>query len=704
MKNDIAPVTTSGNLDTTTTTKMTVDEEGMADLMAILTNMYSDAYDAALREYSANGYDSHVEAGQTRPIEVTLPTLLSPSLLIRDYGVGMSEDTVVNVYAKYTKSTKRDENGQVGGFGIGAKSAFTMGSQFVVTATKDGHQATFLFAMGEDGIPEHTRLGARETDEHDGVLISLAVEDIDRMRRTAARVFSTWPAGSVLVDGEAPDSVFDSEVRINDEVSLVHDHDGKIFATLGPVAYPVSRNQLDQVIKALGEAPAVAVARVLRDWDSETSVFFRANVGDMTIAPNREQLRDTRKTINTLAALVTGLHQDLLDSVQTRVDGAKSLYAAAHAFKAAQDDIAPLKVSRKAVKFAGLEGFQKEVRVLLPKFSIGTKNYNSTRKVVLDWAEMTIDIAVADKVLVVTEVPESEVSTVKRYARRFLEENEMGVEHILVSPASAASYGWFQYGVEGGAKTLTREKWRALLREMRGKSLRVGNEPAYTTGPGEKASRDIEDRELLTDILSWGKDIVVYHGESPRGPLAAQVLEDYTVVVLLATQSLPALEKRVEADGTVQIVKVDVQAGVKALAEAGVTDVTEAERAALAARAWISANTGWGTPLSRWQEWNKATEKAGIGVLPQVEEFEEALELATLVAADITDERVKALKVYTDVLGTSIAGGSFDFEIPAFNETFPMLGHHCSANDLVSKYTEASLVADIAEYLIAKHS
>ena len=98
---------------------MSIDPSGMAHVMSILTNLYADAPLAVLREYATNARDSHVAAGTDRPIEVDLPSDLNPTLVIRDFGVGLSEAEIIDVYARYGASTKRDTNDQVGAFGLG---------------------------------------------------------------------------------------------------------------------------------------------------------------------------------------------------------------------------------------------------------------------------------------------------------------------------------------------------------------------------------------------------------------------------------------------------------------------------------------------------------------------------------------------------------------------------------------------------------
>lgn len=70
--------TREGNLGGETVA-MSVDAASMAHVMSILTDLYSDPVLAVIREYSTNAFDSHVEAGVQRPIEVSLPNAMSPS-------------------------------------------------------------------------------------------------------------------------------------------------------------------------------------------------------------------------------------------------------------------------------------------------------------------------------------------------------------------------------------------------------------------------------------------------------------------------------------------------------------------------------------------------------------------------------------------------------------------------------------------------
>ena len=89
-----------------------VKESNVGHIFSILRNkLYSNKPLAIIREYCTNAFDAHVEAGiPERPIEVSFPTAFKNSLTIRDFGFGLSEDDVYNVFASYGESTKRGTN------------------------------------------------------------------------------------------------------------------------------------------------------------------------------------------------------------------------------------------------------------------------------------------------------------------------------------------------------------------------------------------------------------------------------------------------------------------------------------------------------------------------------------------------------------------------------------------------------------------
>ena len=144
-----------------------VKQENLAHIFSILRNsLYSDKAGAIIREYSTNAYDAHVQAGiKDTPISINCPSRFSPLLTIRDYGFGLSEEQIFNVYASYGESTKRHTNDQVGMMGLGSKSAFSYTDSFTIISHNAGVKKSYLAFIDDSGIGKIMKVGEESTDE-----------------------------------------------------------------------------------------------------------------------------------------------------------------------------------------------------------------------------------------------------------------------------------------------------------------------------------------------------------------------------------------------------------------------------------------------------------------------------------------------------------------------------------------------------------
>src|SRR6185436_18340980 len=115
--------------------------------------LYSNKIRAIVRELSCNAVDSHVGAGkQDVPFEVHLPTILEPYFAVRDFGMGLDGDSVVNIYTTYFESTKTNSNDFIGALGLGSKSPFSYTENFTVTAIKDGTKRIYSAFINDVGV------------------------------------------------------------------------------------------------------------------------------------------------------------------------------------------------------------------------------------------------------------------------------------------------------------------------------------------------------------------------------------------------------------------------------------------------------------------------------------------------------------------------------------------------------------------------
>lgn len=319
---------------TSTTTggkrKMGVDQEQAGTLMLMLSRMYAASGEAVLREYANNARDSHVEAGQERPIEVTLPTTMNPHLVVRDYGIGLTSSGVVDTFT-YGRSSKRGSDRFTGHFGIGSKSAFTLASQFSVTAVKDGRRTVVLVSLDEDGEPSTEVLSGENpdsgddilssdpTDEPDGVTVSIPVsrEHAETMRASVTKVFGLWPRGAVLVDGSEPEDLRASARMSLGPLTMFDPSDvkelglGHLTIEMGGSLYGVPDAVRDEFVQSFRRG-GTSVSR--------TRDFFIAHVpmDAVDLVPTREDVRDTPRTRRAVKAAAK-------EALAEAVERAKSL-------------------------------------------------------------------------------------------------------------------------------------------------------------------------------------------------------------------------------------------------------------------------------------------------------------------------------------------------------------------------------------------
>jgi hypothetical protein len=295
---------------------MTIMRDAMAHIMSVLTNLYSDARMAVLREYATNALDAHREAGVNKPITIVLPTDYKPTLVIEDYGVGMSTDEILNLYSSYGASTKRDTNEQTGMLGLGSKSALAYSPQFTVRSRKGGVETSALIYLNDRGEGEIKIVDTKATTET-GTRIEVPVipKDIPAFAKAAARLFIFWTPEDVEVKGATQRygikekswtwvtpkiALTDKHLFDSDQYRYRYDP-AKVYVVMGGVPYVVDKDRLSD------EAKASYAALPL----DHHSVVFIADIGSVQFVPSREALYYT----NTTNATLDSLFSDYVDSI-----------------------------------------------------------------------------------------------------------------------------------------------------------------------------------------------------------------------------------------------------------------------------------------------------------------------------------------------------------------------------------------------------
>lgn len=280
---------------------MTLDPGATAHLMSVLTNLYSNKTMAIVREYSTNALDSHIEAGVKRPIEVTTPTDFKPFFTVRDYGVGMDAETIRNVYSRYGASTKRGTNSQNGMLGLGSKSALTYTTQFNITGVKDGVKTFVVVSRTENGSGVMKIISQSETNEDNGVTISIPVTNRRDIENVAHNFFRFWKPGTVLLNGKDPsvtEGIQMGRFTVTDQINSDH-------IVMGNVAYPVPED-----------------CRIFKPYHSRTYVVAYVEMGEVNFTPSRESLHLTQLTRTTLDRLRAEFEKEVRKYIEEKIEQA----------------------------------------------------------------------------------------------------------------------------------------------------------------------------------------------------------------------------------------------------------------------------------------------------------------------------------------------------------------------------------------------
>lgn len=292
--------------------------QDQAQLLSILRDrLYSNKVLAVLREYGTNAWDAHVDAKKEKvPINIRLPTLLDPTLVIRDYGKGLSEEDVYEVYTKYGASTKRDSNKSVGMFGIGCKSAFAYSDSFTVTSHHNETKKVYIAALDPSNIGKMTKQYEGPTNET-GIEIRIPVNPKDeaQFHLEAKRLYPFFNPQPVI-------NIKLAEIK----AEALETPDGFLLkkpleglnpwtARMGCIPY-----RLD--LSAIGIAQYPELSTFTRT--NFGCLYFR--LGEVDISASREELEYTDRTKKAIKRKLLSLRESQTEAVDKRLLAMPSNY------------------------------------------------------------------------------------------------------------------------------------------------------------------------------------------------------------------------------------------------------------------------------------------------------------------------------------------------------------------------------------------
>ena len=296
--------------------EFTIDTSNQMIVSILRDKLYSNKIGAVCREVSSNSRDANREAGRSNtPITITISDdndLLNEQTTIsfKDNGIGISPERISSVFLKYGSSTKRDNNIQTGGFGIGAKTPFAYSNEFLIVTVSDYkgkriesiYQAAILNVDGKE-VSQLIPISEEETEEETGTTIVVPIKqgDITSFVKESLQATLFWdvqpnyvgfesyqdvPTFTSLIEGEGCRVIYGTQksvinLRQNDLIFIV---DG-IFYTFN-MDNLHGNSKYNEMSRGF-----ILDAITTYHYDREnTNPVLEFKTGELTLSASREQI------------------------------------------------------------------------------------------------------------------------------------------------------------------------------------------------------------------------------------------------------------------------------------------------------------------------------------------------------------------------------------------------------------------------------
>lgn len=289
--------------------------ENNAQFVTMLSStLYSNAFLAVIREITCNAWDAHKDKGiRDTPIQITLN---QDELIIRDFGKGIPHDKMTRTYCVYGGTTKKEDENQTGGFGLGSKAPFAYSDYFTVVNRHEGVQRVYAISRGNadtKGMPDARVIVEFPTDET-GISVQLPIKD-----HADVKEFDKW-IRSIVFFGEMNVELNGSKLPTislsqSEERLILTRHtppsvNGRIYVRYGNVVYPVETSrEYDNLYATVHEMveEAMNTSNSYGGWDRSNQPFFLifdASPNSISVTPSRESLHMSERTIQTVQGLL----------------------------------------------------------------------------------------------------------------------------------------------------------------------------------------------------------------------------------------------------------------------------------------------------------------------------------------------------------------------------------------------------------------
>lgn len=275
--------------------------------------IYQDPILAICREVCCNARDANRFVNKTDPIEVSLPTKDDLFFKVKDVGPGISPDLIENVFIKYASSTKRSDDNQTGGFGLGAKTPFAYTDSFTVQTIVENIKYQYLCYIDETKFGKITLLDSHNTVEENGTTIIVPVKsnDVVLFRNKFAEATKFWSIKPIVNANFAYEKF--QTLSIKDDWFLME------------------QNSYSCIPIALVDEIPYSLTHMSLNSRNYTPVL-KFSKSEVSISPNRENLHLDDKTRLSVSEKFNLLRKELSEYISKDISEANSLIEAIHKY------------------------------------------------------------------------------------------------------------------------------------------------------------------------------------------------------------------------------------------------------------------------------------------------------------------------------------------------------------------------------------
>lgn len=277
----------------------------------LMGKLYETPIQTLVQEVVSNAWDAHQAAGTTRKIDVTEPTYTNSHFIVKDYGTGLSETAIAEIYTSLCTSTKQSDNNSFGGYGLGCKSPFSYTDNFSVESRYEGMRATYALFKNADGTPSYVKLDEAPTDEPNGLTVTIPVKSQDGYKFTNALDRLCYFADDITYEVAPPQPIWKGSIGGFYKLPI----DRALYICVHKVLYKI-------------ELPYNVYSTFHRTYNWGASIVLHAAIGEFRITPSKEAIILDDASIGIIVQKLEILQQEFDHSIHAVINRCPNYYAA----------------------------------------------------------------------------------------------------------------------------------------------------------------------------------------------------------------------------------------------------------------------------------------------------------------------------------------------------------------------------------------